>query len=96
LQSWALTPSRALTPSSFTPRFQPNPYSHYDLDPICCEDPLNPSNNVLRNAFRIHIVLRAFSDAGRGTRAMLELTEGRSNEESVLGGMLGKVEEWKV
>ncbi|GMI35259.1 hypothetical protein TrCOL_g13773, partial [Triparma columacea] len=90
-ESWGITMSPQLrgTGGVFQPRRaqQSHTYSRYDLDPICCEDPLNPSNNVLRNAFRIHNVLRAFSDAGRGARAMLELTEGRG--ETVLGGMLG-------
>ena len=46
----------------------------YDLDPIWCEDPLNPHNNVLRNTFRVVQVLRAFSDAHRSILASLEFT----------------------
>jgi hypothetical protein len=45
------------------------------LDPIFCEDPLSPFNNVLRNTFRILQVLRAFSDAHRSLQASLEFTE---------------------
>jgi len=36
------------------------------------EDPLNPGNNVGRNAFRIFQVQRAFSDAHRALVASLE------------------------
>lgn len=42
------------------------------LDPIWVEDPLNPGNNVGRNAFRIFQVQRAFSDAHRALVASLE------------------------
>ena len=35
------------------------------FDPMWVEDPLNPGNNVGRNAFRIFQVQRAFSDAHR-------------------------------
>jgi len=57
------------------------------LDPIFCEDPLCISNNVLRNAFRILQVLRAFSDAHRSLQASLEFTEGgeRGGEEADWG-----------
>mmetsp|Transcript_811 Transcript_811/g.1331 ORF Transcript_811/g.1331 Transcript_811/m.1331 type:complete len:226 (+) Transcript_811:1-678(+) len=41
-------------------------------DPIWVEDPLNPGNNVGRNAFRIFQVQRAFSDAHRALVASLE------------------------
>jgi hypothetical protein len=44
----------------------------YTLDPLLIEDPLNESNNVGRNAFRIFSVLRAFSDAHRALLASLE------------------------
>lgn len=44
----------------------------YTLDPLLIEDPLNESNNVGRNAFRIFSVLRAFSDAHRALVASLE------------------------
>lgn len=44
----------------------------YTLDPMLIEDPLNESNNVGRNAFRIFSVLRAFSDAHRALMASLE------------------------
>jgi hypothetical protein len=44
----------------------------YMLDPLWVEDPLNASNNVGRNAFRIFSVLRAFSDAHRALVASLE------------------------
>lgn len=52
-----------------------NPLEHnmpYNLDPLLVEDPLNESNNVGRNAFRIFSVLRAFSDAHRALVASLE------------------------
>ena len=39
------------------------------LDPIWCEDPLVSGSNVLRNAFRVVQVLRAFGD---GYSAVLE------------------------
>ncbi|KAL3809266.1 hypothetical protein ACHAXA_009964 [Cyclostephanos tholiformis] len=42
------------------------------FDPIWVEDPLNPGNNVGRNAFRIFQVQRAFSDAHRALVASLE------------------------
>ena len=42
------------------------------FDPIWVEDPLNPGNNVGRNAFRIFQVQRAFSDAHRAMVASLE------------------------
>ena len=44
----------------------------YTLDPLLVEDPLNETNNVGRNAFRIFSVLRAFSDAHRALVASLE------------------------
>lgn len=44
----------------------------YTLDPLLIVDPLNESNNVGRNAFRIFSVLRAFSDAHRALVASLE------------------------
>ncbi|KAL3779984.1 hypothetical protein HJC23_007083 [Cyclotella cryptica] len=44
----------------------------YTFDPIWVEDPLNPGNNVGRNAFRIFQVQRAFSDAHRALVAALE------------------------
>ncbi|GMI39271.1 hypothetical protein TeGR_g14301 [Tetraparma gracilis] len=50
------------------------------LDPIFCEDPLSPANNVLRNTFRILQVLRAFSDAHRSLQASLEFTGGDGEE----------------
>jgi len=53
-----------------------HPHDHtampYTLDPLLVEDPLNESNNVGRNAFRIFSVLRAFSDAHRALVASLE------------------------
>ena len=42
------------------------------FDPMWVEDPLNPGNNVGRNAFRIFQVQRAFSDAHRALVASLE------------------------
>ena len=54
---------------------QSHPFEHnmpYTLDPLLVEDPLNESNNVGRNAFRIFSVLRAFSDAHRALMASLE------------------------
>jgi DNA polymerase sigma len=42
------------------------------FDPIWVADPLNPGNNVGRNAFRIFQVQRAFSDAHRALVASLE------------------------
>lgn len=42
------------------------------FDPMWVEDPLNPGNNVGRNAFRIFQVQRAFSDAHRALMASLE------------------------
>ncbi len=42
------------------------------FDPIWVEDPLNPGNNVGRNAFRVFQVQRAFSDAHRALVASLE------------------------
>jgi hypothetical protein len=54
---------------------EPNSFEHampYTLDTLLVEDPLNESNNVGRNAFRIFSVLRAFSDAHRALVASLE------------------------
>lgn len=52
----------------------------YTLDPLLIEDPLNESNNVGRNAFRIFSVLRAFSDAHRALVASLEWDMQSSGE----------------
>jgi hypothetical protein len=57
------------------PHVEQNSFEHtmpYTLDPLLVEDPLNLSNNVGRNAFRIFSVLRAFSDAHRALVASLE------------------------
>lgn len=50
------------------------------FDPIWVEDPLNPLNNVGRNAFRIFQVQRAFSDAHRALVASLEWDINSTNE----------------
>jgi hypothetical protein len=58
-----------------SPAVEQNSFEHtmpYTLDPLLVEDPLNVSNNVGRNAFRIFSVLRAFSDAHRALVASLE------------------------
>jgi len=47
----------------------------YNFDPIFVEDPLQPTNNVGRNAFRIFQILRAFSDAHRSLLSSLEFSE---------------------
>ena len=44
----------------------------FTFDPLFVEDPLSPSNNVGRNAFRINQVQRAFSDAHRALTASLD------------------------
>ena len=44
----------------------------FTFDPLFVEDPLSPSNNVGRNAFRINQVQRAFSDAHRALAASLD------------------------
>ncbi|KAK1743135.1 poly(A) RNA polymerase [Skeletonema marinoi] len=58
--------------SSFQTAQQPNQLQPGKFDPIWVEDPLNPGNNVGRNAFRIFQVQRAFSDAHRALVAALE------------------------
>ena len=63
----------------YPPQSMPNqnevnqePVMPYTLDPLLVEDPLDPTNNVGRNAFRIFQVQRAFSDAHRALVAALE------------------------
>jgi hypothetical protein len=51
---------------------QPQQFQSGKFDPMWVEDPLNPGNNVGRNAFRIFQVQRAFSDAHRALMASLE------------------------
>ena len=51
---------------------QPQQFQSGKFDPMWVEDPLNPGNNVGRNAFRIFQVQRAFSDAHRALVASLE------------------------
>ena len=46
-----------------------------------CEDPLNPTNNIGRNTFRIFQVLRAFSDAHRALVASLEWDMNLNDED---------------
>jgi hypothetical protein len=58
--------------SSFQTAQQSNQLQSGKFDPIWVEDPLNPGNNVGRNAFRIFQVQRAFSDAHRALVAALE------------------------
>eukprot|EP00986_Skeletonema_menzelii_P019662 scaffold28851_cov148-Skeletonema_menzelii.AAC.3 len=58
--------------SSFHTSHQANQLQPGKFDPIWVEDPLNPGNNVGRNAFRIFQVQRAFSDAHRALVAALE------------------------
>ena len=58
--------------SSFQTAQQSNKLQPGKFDPIWVEDPLNPGNNVGRNAFRIFQVQRAFSDAHRALVAALE------------------------
>lgn len=74
------------------PRFQPlsrqssfrtaeaNQLQSGKFDPMWVEDPLNPGNNVGRNAFRIFQVQRAFSDAHRALVAALEWDINSMNE----------------
>lgn len=60
---------------SATPHENPNLVHSgrpFTFDPLFVEDPMSTGNNVGRNAFRIHQIKRAFSDAHRALVASLE------------------------
>ena len=71
-QAQVLPPSPTIPPASAPV---------YTFDPLMCEDPLNPTNNIGRNTFRIFQVLRAFSDAHRALVASLEWDMNLNDED---------------
>ncbi|KAL9188496.1 hypothetical protein ACHAXT_006874 [Thalassiosira profunda] len=63
---------RQLSFQNAQPNSSQTQFKSAKFDPIWVECPLNPGNNVGRNAFRIFQVQRAFSDAHRALVASLE------------------------